>query len=367
MSIKKALMEIDASVMEGGGQMLRITGSLSAILNKPVNIFKIRAGRASPGLKAQHLTGILLVRDITGGKLEGATMASQQITFHPGQMRGGEYYADTENAGAVCLLAQIALPCALLAPKPIALNLRGGTNADMAPQIDEFTEVFLPNIKKFGVDVEYEVVRKGFFPRGGGEVNLFTNPSRSFKPLHLVDVGQVVSIEGFSFCSGSLPVKVAESITRACKQEITTAKCPALRGVSINIETYKESHNAAAGNGSGIVLVAKTSTGCVLGGSALGSPRVSTEETGRKAASELLEAVESGGCVDKYIQDQMIIFMALADGESVMRTGPLTLHTESAIHIAKCMTGAEFLVINDSDTNSWIIKCRGIGFKNQYL
>ena len=35
------------------------------------------------------------------------------------QMNGGEYAADTQNAGAVCLLAQIALPCALFAPSSI--------------------------------------------------------------------------------------------------------------------------------------------------------------------------------------------------------------------------------------------------------
>jgi len=37
------------------------------------------------------------------------------------------------------------------------------------------------------------------------------------------------------------------------------------RGVKINIEAYKESASASCGNGSGIVLVAKTTTGCVLG------------------------------------------------------------------------------------------------------
>ncbi len=33
------------------------------------------------------------------------------------------------------------------------LNLKGGTNADMAPQIDEFTEVCVPNLAHFGVQV----------------------------------------------------------------------------------------------------------------------------------------------------------------------------------------------------------------------
>ena len=40
----------------------------------------------------------------------------------------------------------------------------------------------------------------------------------------------------------------------------------------------------------------------------------------------------------------MIIFMALADGESRLLCGPLTLHTETAIHIAEKMTGAKFKV-----------------------
>jgi len=360
-------LEVDGSVMEGGGQILRITGALSAILGIPIKIYKIRAGRASPGLKAQHLTGITLVRDITQGRLEGAKFASQEVTLYPGQMTGGEFYADTQNAGAVCLLAQIAVPCSLFAPQPTALNLKGGTNADMAPQVDEFTEVFLQNLKHFGPNVEFEVVRKGFYPRGGGEVNLFINPIHKLNPIHLVDPGKVVSITGWCFCAGSLPIKVAESIGRACKQELKNANSPALRQAKINIETYKEAANAANGNGSGIVLIAKTSTGCVLGGSALGSPKVSTEETGRKAALELLEAVECGGCVDKHIADQMVIFMALADGHSELRTGPLTLHTESAIHIAEALTKAKFSISNDPSNNSWVISCTGIGFTNRYL
>jgi RNA 3'-terminal phosphate cyclase len=44
------------------------------------------------------------------------------------------------------------------------------------------------------------------------------------------------------------------------------------------------------------------------------------------------------------VQDQMIIFMALASGESMLRCGSLTLHTESAIHVAQQLTGAHFSV-----------------------
>jgi len=361
-------VEIDGSIMEGGGQILRMSVSLSALLGTPVRIQGIRAGRSSPGLKAQHLTGIHLVKELTEGELEGGIFGSTEISFQPRRIRGGQFTADTKSAGAVCLLAQVALPCAIFAPSAVTLHLRGGTNADMAPQIDEFTEIFLPNVSKFGVSFEFEVARKGFFPKGGGEVNFFLNPVERLQPVDMVEVGEVVEVKGWSFCAGSLPVKVAERMASSCREVLAKCGTEALRGATPSIDSYKEDGQAAMGSGSGIVVVARTSTGCVLGGSALGAPRLAAEQVGRRAAEELLEALEAGGAVDKYIQDQMIIFMALAAGESRLLTGPLTLHTETAIHVAERLTGAKFKVTPSPGTqNSWLITCRGIGLRNPHL
>jgi len=48
---------IDGSVLEGGGQILRNSVSLSGLLSKPVSIHQIRNNRTPPGLKNQHRTG----------------------------------------------------------------------------------------------------------------------------------------------------------------------------------------------------------------------------------------------------------------------------------------------------------------------
>ena len=306
--------------------------------------------------------------DLAGGKLDGGEFGSVEVSFIPGQLRSGQFSADTKTAGAVCLLAQVSLPCALFSPGMVSLNLRGGTNAQMAPQIDEYTEIFLPNISKFGFDFDFEVVRKGFFPRGGGEVNFFLKPVKQLQPISMTSPGVVQSVIGWSFTAGNLPQRVAEQMTSAAKRQIAEADVPALRGVPVRIETYKEDTSSAPHSGSGIVLLARTSTGCILGGSALGAPRVSPEDTGVKAAEELLEAVESGGCVDKYIQDQMIIFMALAAGSSTLVTGPITLHTETAIHIAEKLTKAKFKISACPENNrAWVITCEGIGLVNHNL
>lgn len=42
---------------------------------------------------------------------------------------------------SIGLLIQVALPCALFANSMSILKLRGGTNAEMAPQFDYTTEV----------------------------------------------------------------------------------------------------------------------------------------------------------------------------------------------------------------------------------
>ena len=359
--------DIDGSVMEGGGQILRMSAGLAALFSRPIRIQRIRAGRAKPGLKGQHLSGLTLMRDLTGGQLEGAALSSAEIRFRPGQIKAGQFSADTKTAGAVCLLAQISVAPAIFSPGPVSLSLAGGTNTDMAPQIDEYTEILLPNIRRFGINFEYEVVRKGFFPSGGGKVNLFINPVKELKPVCMTDPGQITAITGWSFCAGNLPLRVAEEMTAAAREHLQRSGCEDITGVDINIQTYKEDSQCGPRNGSGIVLVVKTSTGCVLGGSAVGSSKVSSEETGRKAAEELLEAVECGGCVDKFIQDQMIIFMALAGGESKLVTGPLTLHTETAIHIATMMTGATFKIESCENNRAWMVTCQGVGYKNKYL
>lgn len=70
----------------------------------------------------------------------------------------------------------------------------------------------------------------------------------------------------------------------------------------------------------------------------MGCKKWNNFETGKKAAEELLNSVSVRACVDQYVQDQLIIFMALAKGKSVIKTSPITLHTETAIFIAELFT-----------------------------
>lgn len=106
------------------------------------------------------------------------------------------------------LLLQVALPCALFANSPVTFQLKGGTNAEMAPQIDFTTEVFRPNLEKFGATFDLDLHKRGYFPKGGGHVTVNAVPINSLKSINMVDSGKPKSIYGWSYVAGTLPVKV---------------------------------------------------------------------------------------------------------------------------------------------------------------
>ena len=49
--------------------------------------------------RPQHLTGIILVKDLCGGRLENAKVKSEILELYPGKVKSGYYTADIGTAG----------------------------------------------------------------------------------------------------------------------------------------------------------------------------------------------------------------------------------------------------------------------------
>jgi RNA 3'-terminal phosphate cyclase (ATP) len=173
-----AVVEIDGAHGEGGGQIIRTSLTFSAITKKAVKITNIRANRPNPGLQMQHLTSARAVRSVCRGKLAGAELGSGELVFEPGEIVGGKYEFDIGTAGSVTLVAQTLIPILLGAAKESELRIIGGTHVMKSPGYDYFERVFLPAIARFGAQVETKLIRPGYYPRGGGCIDVTIKPSR---------------------------------------------------------------------------------------------------------------------------------------------------------------------------------------------
>ena len=302
---------IDGSILEGGGQILRMSIAFSSLLNIPIRIEKIRAGREKPGLKAQHMTGIKLVQKFCKAIVKNCELKSTCVEFVPTcALRDNEckeYSADIGTAGAITLLCQISLPCLLFSGSEtgVSMFLKGGTNVGMAPQIEYYNHVFRPNLNRFGVDFECKEcdMRKGYFPKGGGHVNLKILPikGKALNAMELIDPGIVNKITIFSSVAGVLPIKMAHTMADAAIS-LLTENIASFGEIQTSINVKKEEN--AFGNGSSIVIIAETSTGCILGGSCLGSPKQQANLVGQDAAMELLKSIKQKGTKSSQIQSR---------------------------------------------------------------
>jgi len=337
-------------MLEGGGQVLRLSVSSSVVQGKPVSIHSIRGGRPKPGLQAQHLTGMSLVARMCGGELVGCCKGSTEASLAPSAIRSGAYSCDTKTAGAVTLLLQVSLPCALFAPAPTRLHLLGGTDVPHAPPIAYLEGVMVPLAALFGAHFTVQVERRGFFPRGGGCCYADILPlAKPLTPVTLTERGELTAVEGCIYGSAAV-----------CG-EVQALVAAALKHLSVPV-TVRLDPQPGAGDAFGLTLIGITSTGMRLAGCALSdkSSRLSAGAAAKGAVGALLAALDSGACVDDHAQDQLIILMALAAGRSSMLCAPLTSHTTTAIEVLKITTQAKFEV-TPKDNNLFLVECEGIG------
>ena len=98
------MFNVDGSMMEGGGQLLRMAITYGAVMGTSVRVRNVRAGRKPPGLRPQHLTTLRAVAEICDAETRGLNLRSREIEFHPGPPRGGRYTFDIGTAGSISLL-----------------------------------------------------------------------------------------------------------------------------------------------------------------------------------------------------------------------------------------------------------------------
>lgn len=296
--------------------------ALSAVTGQDVAVRNIRAKRDKPGLAPQHLAAVGAVATLCRGRVDGLTLRSKEVRFSPGGLSGGEYRVDVGTAGSISLVLQALLPALIAGGRVTAVTVTGGTDVRQAPPIGYLQNVVLPLLARMGVDARLDVIRRGYYPRGGGEARIAIAPG-ALRPLALDEPGAIVAIEGHAHVS-NLPEHIATRM-----RDAAIGRFAGVSAAPPRVEVEALDRARATGTGGGIVMWARSAS-TVLGAGRAAERGIRAETLGAAVGEELAADIAAGATLDRHAADQLLVYLALAKGGSYL-TRSLTTHARTAM------------------------------------
>ncbi|MCL1811173.1 MAG: RNA 3'-terminal phosphate cyclase [Methanomassiliicoccaceae archaeon] len=341
------MLEIDSSRGEGGGQMVRTSVALSAITGTPTKLTRIRETRPTNGLSKQHTTAINAVAMMTGSSVEGNTVGSSELTIYPGNEEHSSLKMDIGSAGSISLVLQAVLLAARRNKERLTIDITGGTNVMWAPPLDSYELVLFPLMKKMGINAQLNILKRGFYPIGGGHVVVTMDPVGKISPLEINALGRLKYIKVRCFTQ-HLSERIANDMVEACVSTL---------GDSHDIET--EVQNCTGNSrGAGLVLVANYENG-KLSSNVLTTRGHSAEQSGIDAAKDLLQEMNNGSTIDVHTADQLLPYMAMADGKSSFVVSRISKHLLSQMDTLESFLNVRFGVERKSDGYHFSVSSEG--------
>ena len=352
------MIQLDGRYGEGGGALVRTALALSTLTGKSFEVKDIRAGRPNPGLKAQHLTAINALKEITGAETNKIFLGSTGLSFIPGRVKRGIYNIDIGTAGSITLLLQaLILPC-LFAPGKVILNVKGGTCGKWQASVDYLRQALLPQLQRFVAKIELKILRRGYYPKGNGAISLeivpkirlsdFPDFNEGYEKINLtvpkiklIEQGRLERMEGIVNISKPLEdKKVGERIKKTAELKLKHYQVP----IEIRID-----HAESLSIGGEALLWAVFSRNgkeelinpIILASDVLVEPGKSSEQIGIELAEKLGREIDSGAAVDVHLADQLILFMAMLPGSEI-KTSEVSKHAQTNCYVSELFLPVKF-------------------------
>jgi len=226
------------------------------------------------------------------------------------------------SAASSMLVFQAILPFLLFAGDGsgslISVSIQGGTNVSFSLSFEYLDQVLLPALERFGIYIERQMTKRGW-SHGTMEVGHVefqikpVPPGQSIKaPEWPLEQGTITKID--------VTILVPENLQKPLTASLLFEIGVLFPDIPTEIHLLEDSkHNARIYT----LLVAHTSTGLRFGRDWLydkktkgKTPHQLATEISQKVVSELDIELQNNGVVDEFLQDQLVVFQALAEGRS---------------------------------------------------
>jgi RNA 3'-terminal phosphate cyclase (ATP) len=325
----QAMIELDGASGEGGGQILRSALTLAMITGQPFRIRNIRASRAKPGLMRQHLVAVQAALRVCDGEATGATLGSQDLTFVPGPVAGGDYEFAIGTAGSCTLVMQTVLPALLKADKPSTLRLTGGTHNPMAPPVQFLQRAWCPRLAEMGAEIDIRLERFGFYPAGGGVAEARIVPCAALRPRTWMTRGDRRAAYAEAFVAG-VPTRVAQRELECVGRAMNWGED----------QLFVRNLPAEQGPGNALMLTLEYAHATEVF-TAFGEKSVTSEQVARQVVQRTRQYLMSQAAFAEYLADQMMVPLALA-GSGGFTLDEVSMHARTNAQVIETFLPVRF-------------------------
>jgi len=331
MTRMKPEIEIDGAFGEGGGQIIRTALSLSLVTSKSFRIFNLRARRQKPGLRPQHLAAVKAAQKISGSEAIGAEIGSGDLSFFPKPARPGDFRIDIHTAGSTGLVFQTLLPVLANLDRASRLLITGGTHNPKSPCFNFISDCFLKIISLMGIEVEPEISRYGFYPKGRGEVSFKIHPWKNRDVVFKATEPAFWQGPEVEILLAGLEMHIAE------RERDEAAERLGVDPGSMKINFLPSD----MGPGNAMLIKYSGAHGRSEIFTGYGEPGKRAERVASEVCREAKYFVKSGAQLDPYLADQLLIYLAMSAGGEFTTNQPSS-HFHTNLKIIR-----EFIKVGD--------------------
>ena len=316
-------LKINGEHGEGGGQIIRSAITLSCITKQPIHLEQIRKNRKVPGLRPQHLTAIRILQKVANAKVVGAEIGSTELKFSPGDIESLELIENIGTAGSISLILQVLIPVVAISQKKLDLTIKGGTDVLWSPSIDYTQHVLREAYSRMGIKFSIELYKRGYYPKGGGEINLYVNPS---------------SLKSISFTKRKTNlVKMVCTFSKLSIEEITKKINEIKEKLSKeNFIVETEINNQDAINSGASLLIYSTDENSIIGINGLFDKKIQNFNL------DLNKFVKNSLGVDENLADMLVVTASLSSGKTIFHVKEITKHLETNLFVTSKITGCKY-------------------------
>ena len=329
-------LKINGGHGEGGGQIIRSAITLSCITKQPIHLENIRKNRKNEGLKAQHLTAIRILQKISKADVIGAKIGSTELKFIPGNVENLELIEDVKTAGSISLILQVLIPVVSISQKKLSLIIKGGTDVLWSPSMDYTQHVLKEAYSRMGIEFSIEIIKRGYYPKGNGEVKLEVYPSK-IKSLTLSK--RETNNLKLKCTFSKISIDVIKEKIEMIKEKISKA--------NFNVEIEIKEEEAIDSGAS--LLIYSIDKNSIIGIDGLFD--------NKKQNFDLdFEKFNNSLGVDESLADMLVVPASLGINKTVFQVKEITKHLETNLFVTSKITGCKYGIGKTSEGFEVIIQ-----------